>query len=147
LDVRDEMERIMSQSYSNFYGVYNIQSKHSLSDTQFKRRTDVIDAYFSVDTDGDGKLNKREMRNVLEAYFKSKNKKKKINENKIKTMLNQFTFKDDKITLSSYLRVMADVQGGGGDDTRKNYEEEMCKTQIGMLKDFEEIINKIVTPK
>ena len=36
---------------------------------------------------------------------------------------------------------------GGGDDTRKNYEEEMCKTQIGMLKDFEEIINKIVTPK
>ena len=35
----------------------------------------------------------------------------------------------------------------GGDDTRTYYEEEMCKTQIGMLKDFEQIINTIVTPE
>jgi hypothetical protein len=109
-----------------------------LKDEEYSQ--DIIKNFKEINTNKDGKISKFE----FESALKRKLGNKKIEPNALTLIFSSIdTDNSGYITIDEFAK---NISKGGGSNDRELYIKEMCKTQVALFRELEDVINNIVAP-
>lgn len=101
---------------------------------------DIIKNFKEINTNKDGKISKFEFESAL---------KRKLGNKKIESNALTLIFSSIDTDNSGYISIdefAKNITNGGGINDRELYIKEMCKTQVALFRELEDVINNIVAP-